>query len=196
MEVRPLGLEGVVEIRTRRFGDERGFFTETWNRETFAASGIDLDWVQDNHSLSRDRGVLRGLHLQTPPHAQDKLVRVLRGSVFDVAVDVREGSPTHGQWVSLTLSAEEGNQILVPAGYAHGFLTLEPDTEVAYKVTGRYAPDCDRSIAHDDPLIGIEWPIAREERILSAKDRDARPLAEVDTGFRYDDHRHASGDAS
>ena len=186
MEVRELGLGGVCEIRTRRFGDDRGFFTETWNRDVFAKHDITIDFMQDNHSLSRDRGVLRGLHLQTPPHAQDKLVRVLRGRVFDVAVDVREGSPTYGRWVSLELSAEVGNQILVPRGFAHGFLTLEPDTEVAYKVSARYAPDCDRSIAHDDPAIGIEWPIPRGDRILSDKDRDALPLEKVDTGFSYE----------
>ena len=132
VELRPLAIPDVVEIRPPRFADERGFFSEIWNDAEWRKAGIALDFVQDNHSLSRSPGVLRGLHFQLPPLAQDKLVRVTRGSVFDVAVDLRSESPTRGQWVGLTLSAEEWNQLLVPRGFAHGFVTLEPDTEVQY----------------------------------------------------------------
>ncbi|TKT77658.1 dTDP-4-dehydrorhamnose 3,5-epimerase [Aquamicrobium sp. LC103] len=175
--VTPLGLDGVVEITPRKFGDDRGFFSETYNREKFVAAGIELDFVQDNHSYSAARGVLRGLHYQLPPKAQDKLVRVVRGSILDVAVDIRRGSPTFGRWVSLVISAEKWNQILVPAGFAHGFITLEPDTEVIYKVTELYSPEHDRSIRFDDPEIGIEWPIPADEIQLSEKDRAAPFLA-------------------
>ncbi|WP_336511964.1 dTDP-4-dehydrorhamnose 3,5-epimerase [Sphingomonas arenae] len=182
LEVRDLGL-GVREIRPRRFADERGFFSEVWNAETWREAGLELQFVQDNHSLSRARGVLRGLHFQSPPFAQEKLVRVTRGSVFDVAVDIRSGSPTFGQWVSVVLSAEAWNQVLVPAGFAHGFLTLEPDTEVQYKVTAPYSAAHDRAIRWNDPAIGIEWPLEEAELTLSAKDQAAPLLAQADTGF-------------
>ena len=175
VEIRPLGLEGVVEILPRKFGDERGFFSETFNARALAAHGIELEFVQDNHSYSAAAGVLRGLHHQLPPRAQAKLVRVVRGSIFDVAVDIRKGSPTFGQWVSLELSADKWNQVLVPAGYAHGFVTLEPHTEVIYKVTDYYSPDHDRSIRYDDPQIGIAWPELPGRVQLSAKD-EAAPL--------------------
>nr|WP_237219921.1 dTDP-4-dehydrorhamnose 3,5-epimerase [Sphingomonas arenae] len=174
---------GVREIRPRRFADERGFFSEVWNAETWREAGLELQFVQDNHSLSRARGVLRGLHFQSPPFAQEKLVRVTRGSVFDVAVDIRSGSPTFGQWVSVVLSAEAWNQVLVPAGFAHGFLTLEPDTEVQYKVTAPYSAAHDRAIRWNDPAIGIEWPLEEAELTLSAKDQAAPLLAQADTGF-------------
>lgn len=179
-EVRPLGLDGVVEIAPRKFGDERGFFSETYNASSFAEAGIGLTFVQDNHSFSAVKGVLRGLHYQLPPVAQDKLVRVTRGRVFDVAVDIRRGSPTFGKWVGVELSAEKWNQILVPKGFAHGFVTLEPDTEVLYKVTDYYSPEHDRSIRFDDPTIGIDWPIDTTAVQLSAKDRDAPTLAEAE----------------
>lgn len=184
-EIRDLGLEGVVEIVPRRFGDERGFFSEVHNARALADAGIDIAFCQDNHSLSRDRGVLRGLHFQLPPHAQAKLVRVTRGAIFDVAVDIRKGSPTFGRWVGLEVSADKWNQILVPKGFAHGFVTLAPDTEVQYKVDAYYAPDCDRSIRFDDPALGIDWPVAESDVILSAKDANAPLLADVDTGFVY-----------
>ena len=171
VEIRPLGLDGVFEIRPRRFGDDRGFFSEVWSRGALAEAGLDLDFVQDNHSYSAARGVLRGLHYQLPPAAQDKLVRVSRGSVYDVAVDIRPGSPTFGNWVGLTLSAELWNQILVPKGFAHGFVTLEEHTEVQYKVTAPYRPDLERAIRFDDPDLGIDWPVGSEEIQLSAKDR-------------------------
>lgn len=175
--ITPLALQDVLEIAPKKFGDDRGFFSETYNKERFAEAGIALDFVQDNHSYSAARGVLRGLHYQLPPRAQDKLVRVTRGSVFDVAVDIRRSSPTFGQWVSAVISAREWNQLLVPKGFAHGFVTLEEDTEVIYKVTDFYSPEHDRSIRYDDPEIGIEWPVGAGDIQLSAKDRDAPLLA-------------------
>lgn len=183
IDVRPLDLPGVLEITTRRFRDDRGFFTETWSSKAFETIGLTQVWVQDNHSLTRAVGTLRGLHYQAPPFAQDKLVRVTRGSVYDVAVDIRRDSPTFGRWTGLTLSTATGNQIFVPRGFAHGFLTLEPNTEVQYKVTAPYSPDHDRAIRYDDPAIGINWPITVDEAAMSAKDRAASALAEHDTGF-------------
>jgi dTDP-4-dehydrorhamnose 3,5-epimerase len=183
IEVRPLGLGGVLEIRPLRLADERGFFSEVWSEHAFAEAGIDMHFVQDNHSLSRDVGVLRGLHFQVPPFAQDKLIRVSRGAVFDVAVDIRRGSSTYGRWVGARLSAAEWNQVLIPSGCAHGLLALEPDTEVQYKVSAPYSREHDRAIRWDDPAIGIEWPIDRAALILSDKDRAAPLLADVDTGF-------------
>ena len=185
LDVRPLGLKEVVEIRPRKFGDDRGFFSETWNGEAMAQAGLDLGFVQDNHSYSSSRGVLRGLHFQLPPAAQDKLVRVSRGAIFDVAVDIRKGSPSFGRWVGLLVSAELWNQILVPKGFAHGFVTLEDHTEVQYKVTAPYSADLDRGIRFDDPALGIDWPIAAPEFQLSDKDRDAPLLADVETGFEW-----------
>ena len=177
MEVRPLGIDGVLEIVPKRHGDARGFFIETYNTERFSQAGIDLRFVQDNHSYSAAAGVLRGLHYQLAPRAQDKLVRVIRGSILDVAVDIRRGSKTFGKWVALELSADKGNQILVPKGFAHGFVTLVPDTEVLYKVTDTYSPEHDRSIRFDDPAIGIEWPSMAGGFQLSDKDLKAPPLA-------------------
>lgn len=183
LDTRPLGLDGLVEIRPPRFGDERGFFSETWNASAWRDAGIDLEFVQDNYSLSRLRGVLRGLHYQAPPVAQDKLVRVTRGSVFDVAVDIRRDSPTFAHWASTILSATEWNQLLVPKGFAHGFLTLEPDTEVQYKVSAPYSAEHERAIRFDDPDIAIDWPIEHGELILSAKDRAAPLLTGLSTEF-------------
>ena len=183
VEVRPLDIAGVREIRIRRFADERGFFSEVWNAESWAEAGLATQFVQDNHSLSRRAGVLRGLHVQTPPFAQEKLVRVTRGSIFDVAVDLRRGSESFGKYVALVVSAAEWNQLLIPEGFAHGFLTLEPDTEVQYKVSRPYSPTHDRGIMFDDPAIAIEWPIAADKLILSEKDRSAPLLADVVSGF-------------
>jgi dTDP-4-dehydrorhamnose 3,5-epimerase len=180
IEVRPLGLDGVLEIRPSRFGDERGFFSETYSAPAFAEAGIDVDFIQDNHSFSAARGVLRGLHYQLPPSAQDKLVRVTRGSVYDVVVDIRRSSPTFGCWVGLTLSAELWNQILVPKGFAHGFVTLEEGCEVQYKVSAPYDRAADRAIRFDDPAIGIEWPLERRTLTLSVKDEAAPLLSEAD----------------
>lgn len=184
MKVRELGLAGVLEIVPDRFGDERGFFSETWNADRFREAGIDLAWVQDNHSFSAPVHVLRGLHYQMPPVAQDKLVRVVRGAIFDVAVDIRHGSPDFGKWVGLELSRDKWNQILVPRGFAHGFVTLVPDTEVVYKVSVPYSREHDRGIRFDDPAIGIDWPLGGAEPVLSEKDTKAPLLSEVDTGFR------------
>jgi dTDP-4-dehydrorhamnose 3,5-epimerase len=180
LDVRPLDLEGVFEIRPARFGDDRGFFSEVWSRERLAEAGLDLDFVQDNHSYSAAKGVLRGLHYQLPPAAQDKLIRVSRGSIFDVAVDIRRGSPTFGKWTGLILSAELWNQILVPRGFAHGFVTLEEHTEVQYKVTAPYRADLDHGIRFDDPAIGVDWPLDGLQAQLSAKDQTAPLLAQAE----------------
>ena len=181
-----LGLDGVVEIHPDKFGDNRGFFSETYNFERLAEQGIEIEFVQDNHSFSASKGVLRGLHFQTPPYAQDKLVRVTRGRVFDVAVDIRVGSPTFAQWRGVEISAEKWNQLLIPKGFAHGFVTLEENTEFLYKVSALYSPDCDRSICFDDPTIGIDWPVEASEIMLSDKDKSAKLLADIETGFIYE----------
>ena len=183
MQLKSLPLAEVFEITPTRHGDERGFFSETWNRRVLEDAGISIDFVQDNQSLSAAAGTLRGLHFQPPPHAQAKLVRVLQGAVFDVAVDIRAGSPTFGQWVGIELSRSKWNQLLVPVGFAHGFVTLVPDTEVAYKVSDYYAPENDRAIRFDDPVIGIDWPAGLPPFQLSDKDRAAPRLSDIDTGF-------------
>ena len=183
VEIRPLALEGVLEIVPARHEDERGYFSETYNAQALARHGTDIVFVQDNHSLSHQAGVLRGLHFQLPPFAQAKLLRVTRGRIYDVAVDIRKKSATFGQWVGLELSAEKWSQVLVPIGYAHGFVTLEPDTEVLYKVSASYSRDHDRGIRFDDPDIDIAWPIDQDAIILSDKDRAAPFLSEIETGF-------------
>ncbi|ASV84535.1 dTDP-4-dehydrorhamnose 3,5-epimerase [Ochrobactrum quorumnocens] len=180
MLVRSLALDGVFEISPRKFGDDRGFFSETFNEKSFADAGIDLIFVQDNHSYSAAKGVVRGLHYQLPPFAQDKLVRVTRGAILDVAVDIRKSSLTFGKWISLEVSAERWNQILVPKGFAHGFITLTQDTEVIYKVSDYYAPEHDRSIRFDDPAIGINWPMSATGVQLSDKDEKAPLLANAE----------------
>jgi dTDP-4-dehydrorhamnose 3,5-epimerase len=184
--VRKLGLGDVTELRPARHGDHRGFFSEVWSASALGEVGIATDFVQDNHSFSAEAGVLRGLHYQEPPSAQAKLLRVTRGAIFDVAVDIRRGSPTFGKWVGLTISEAEWNQIYVPVGFAHGFVTLEPGTEVLYKVSAPYAPQHDRAIRFDDPAIGVEWPLDGREPILSDKDRKAPLLAEAAPPFRYE----------
>ena len=181
LEIRPLEIEGLLEIRPPKHGDERGFFSEVWREDQLAAAGVAVHFVQDNHSYSRARGVLRGLHYQLPPAGQDKLVRVTRGSVFDVAVDIRRSSPTFGRWAGLVLSAGEWNQLFVPKGFAHGFVTLEEDCEVLYKVSAPFAPELDRAIRFDDPDIGIEWPLGPAELTLSDKDRQAPRLGDAET---------------
>lgn len=182
IEARPLDLPGLIELKPRRFCDDRGFFSEVWSQAHLLEAGISADFVQDNVSLSREKGVLRGLHFQSPPAAQAKLVRVSRGAIFDVAVDIRRSSPSFGRWVGLVISAEEWNQLYVPEGFAHGFVTLEDDTEVSYKVTSPYRPECDRAVRFDDPALAIEWPIDGEP-LLSAKDAGAPLLSEIETGF-------------
>ena len=183
MWIEELDIPAVKVLTPTKHGDRRGFFSETYNKQALAKAGIDIDFVQDNHSLSAERGTVRGLHFQTPPFAQDKLVRVLRGAVFDVAVDLRRGSPSYGAHVSVTLSAEAWNQALVPVGFAHGFMTLEPDTEVVYKVSRYYAPDHDKGLLWNDPALGIPWPLPADEAVLSDKDRKQPRLADVETPF-------------
>lgn len=178
-------LPGPVLITPRRFGDHRGFFLETYSSRDFAALGLADVFVQDNHSLSAQAGTIRGMHFQLPPHAQAKLVRVLRGAILDIAVDIRHGSPTFGRHVAAELTAANAQQLYVPAGFAHGFCTLEPDTEVAYKVTELYAPDCDRGIAWDDPDLALPWPFAAEAAQLSDKDRRAPRLRDLPPAFAY-----------
>ncbi len=174
-------------IVPRRYGDARGWFMEVYSEPAFAAMGIDCRFTQDNHSLSAPRFTLRGLHFQTPPRGQDKLVRCIRGRIFDVAVDVRKGSPTFGRWVGAELSAENGHQLFIPIGFAHGFVTLEPDCEVSYKCSDTYAPDHDGGIRWDDPAIGIDWPIPDGTvPELSAKDTVQPMLADFDSPFVYD----------
>jgi dTDP-4-dehydrorhamnose 3,5-epimerase len=169
-------LPGVMIIEPRVFGDPRGFFMETWNAAAFAAAGLDLAFVQDNHSRSQ-KGVLRGLHFQNPG-PQGKLVRVTQGAVYDVAVDLRASSPTFGQWVGVELSAENRRMFWVPEGFAHGFLTLEDDTDFLYKCTAPYAPQSEHTLAWNDPAVGIDWPVTGSDPIIS--DKDARGLALAD----------------
>jgi dTDP-4-dehydrorhamnose 3,5-epimerase len=178
---------GVVKlIRPRRFGDDRGWFSETWSARASERLGLPTAFVQDNHSLSRPAWTLRGLHFQVPPHAQAKLVRCVRGRIWDVAVDVRSGSPTFGKWVGAELSPENGSQLFVPVGFAHGFLTLEPDTEVEYKVTDFYSPECDGGLIWDDPDLAVGWPLGGASPILSPKDAKLPRLADFHSPFGYD----------
>lgn len=180
MQITDLKIPDVKLIYPAKFGDARGFFSETYNAQKFADAGIDAVFVQDNHSFSQNVGVLRGLHFQAPPFAQDKLVRVARGKVLDVAVDLRKKSATYGQWVAAELSAENWAQMYVPKGFAHGFLTLTPDTEVLYKVSGLYAPDHEGAIMWNDPDLAIDWPIDPADVTLSDKDTKAPSFAQYD----------------
>lgn len=175
--------EGVILVRTPRHGDDRGWFSETWSRAGFIAAGIDIDFVQDNHSRSEPAGVLRGLHFQRPPYAQAKLVRCVRGAILDVVVDVRAGSPTFGRHHAVELSAESGDQLFVPPCFAHGFVTLQPGTEVIYKVSTPYAPAHEAGLAWDDPDLNIAWPVAAAEAVLTGRDRQWPRLRHLDTPF-------------
>lgn len=186
MQVEQTTLPGVVVVTPRRFGDDRGFFSEVYNAAALAAHGIDVVFVQDNHSLSRQVGVVRGLHFQAPPHAQDKLVRVGAGRVLDVAVDIRRGSPTFGQSVAVELSADAGNQLFVPKGFLHGFAVLEPGSELLYKCSDYYAPDCDGAVRFDDPDLAIDWGIDPATAILSAKDAAAPLFRDFDSPFVFE----------
>lgn len=185
LNVKTFDIPGVVAISPQIHRDGRGFFSETYSARSFADAGIAVSFVQDNHSHSVAPGVVRGLHFQTDPHAQDKLVRVVRGSIFDVAVDIRKGSPTFGRHVAVTLSAENWSQLWIPKGFAHGFCTLEPNTEVIYKVTGYYSVECDRGLAWDDPALGIDWPVAPTAAVLSDKDRRHPVLKDLPAYFVY-----------
>ena len=181
MQIEETGLESVLILTPKRFGDARGWFAESWNRRTLEEAGLDLpDFVQDNHSLSAEAGTLRGLHYQAPPHAQGKLVRCGRGALFDVAVDARRGSPTYGRWFGAELTAENGRQLWIPAGFLHGFVTLQPDTEVVYKCTDHYAPEADGAVRWDS--CGIDWPLAGAP-VLSGKDAAAPAFAEWESPF-------------
>lgn len=183
MQIEQTKLDGVLLLTPRRFGDERGYFSEVWNKVTLAAHGIEIAFVQDNHSYSRDIGTVRGLHYQSPPHAQDKLVRCARGRVLDVVVDIRRSSEGYGQSLSVELSAAAGNQILVPKGFLHGFVTLEPESEVLYKCSDIYAPECDGSVHFASESLGIDWQIDPDKAILSVKDAAAIDFAEFTSPF-------------
>ena len=185
MQVETLAIQELKLITPAIFRDERGFFSETYKRKAMAEAGINREFVQDNQSLSRAKGVMRGLHFQIPPNAQGKLVRVIRGAIFDVAVDIRHASPTFGRYASVVLSADNWSQLWVPEGFAHGFCTLEPNTEVIYKVTDYYAPECDRGLAWDDPDLGIAWPLPEAQVILSDKDRHHPRLRDLPAHFSY-----------
>ena len=183
MKVERLAIPDVILVVPDRYGDERGFFSEVFSVPRFEEAGIGLSFVQDNHSLSRERGVVRGLHLQLSPYAQGKLVRVTRGSIWDVAVDVRHGSPTYGRHVGAVLSADNWHQLWIPAGFLHGFCTLEPNTEVFYKVTADYDKPAERGVTWDDPDLQIPWPIAASEAVISDKDRKLPRLADCPAWF-------------
>ncbi len=170
-----------------RFEDSRGFFSETWNKARLAEQGIEIDFLQDNHSLSYEVGTVRGLHFQSPPHAQAKLVRCGSGRLLDVTVDIRIGSPTYGQWTGEELSFQNGRQLFVPVGFLHGFITLEPNTEINYKCSDYYAPECEGAVRFDDPDIGIAWPIDPAKALLSDKDAAAQRLRDINNPFRYED---------
>lgn len=185
MQVEDTDLAGLKIITPRRFGDARGFFSESWNRRAMAQHGLDLDFVQDNHSVSAQLDTVRGLHFQSPPHAQDKLVRCGRGALFDVAVDIRVGSPTYGGWFGVLLSAQNGRQLLVPKGFLHGFATREPDTEIVYKCTDYYAPDCDGAVRFDDAGLGIDWGLSGAPS-LSDKDAGAQGWADFNSPFHWE----------
>lgn len=186
MQIDQTPLSSVLIITPTRNGDHRGFFSESYNARALADHGITTQFVQDNHSLSMTPGTIRGLHFQEPPCAQDKLVRCGRGVLFDVAVDIRKGSPTYGQWFGVELSFENGKQLLVPAGFAHGFVTREPETEIIYKCSNYYARETEGAIAWDDPDIGIDWGFGDTSPVLSDKDAQAGSLADLDTPFKFE----------
>lgn len=179
-----LDIEGLKLVKPRKYVDDRGFFSETHNSSTWANAGFQYNFVQDNHSLSRDVGTVRGLHFQTEPFAQDKLVRVVSGRILDVAVDIRRCSPTYGRHVAVELSKENWRQLFIPKGFAHGFVTLEPETEVLYKVTNFYSPAHDFGLAWDDPDLGIEWGIKLDAAFLSDKDRKWPRLRDIGVPFQ------------
>ncbi len=185
MQIESTGLSDVLILTPKRFGDDRGWFMETFNALRATEAGINLSFVQDNHSMSAKTGTLRGLHFQTPPHAQDKLVRCSKGAILDVAVDIRRGSPTYGKWVGVELSEANARQLLVPKGFLHGFVTRAENTEVQYKCTDVYAPECDGGIRWDDPDIGIDWGLTGDP-VLSAKDTTAPLLRDFNSPFIWE----------
>jgi dTDP-4-dehydrorhamnose 3,5-epimerase len=185
MQVETTALDGVLILTPRRFGDDRGWFSEVWNARAMAEAGVPADFVQDNHSMSRAKGTLRGLHFQAPPHAQAKLVRCGAGAIWDVAVDARRGSPTYGQWLGVELSAANGRQLFVPEGFLHGFSTLTEGAEVLYKCTDYYAPSADGSVAWDSASLGIDWRLDGAPE-LSAKDQSAPDFAGWESPFVWE----------
>ena len=186
MQIEDTVLPGLKILTPSRFGDQRGFFSESWSKSRMEAAGLHSDFVQDNHSLSATIGTVRGLHFQSPPKAQAKLVRCGKGRLFDVAVDNRKGSPTFGQWIGVELSFENGKQLMIPTGFLHGFITREPDTEIIYKCTNYYAPEYDGAVRYDDPDIGIDWGLSNET-LLSSKDEQAPLLKDFDSPFVWED---------
>ncbi|QDC08074.1 dTDP-4-dehydrorhamnose 3,5-epimerase [Oceanicola sp. D3] len=186
MKIEETPLPGVLVITPPRFGDHRGFFAETYSQPKLAEAGVEMVFVQDNHSMSRQAPTLRGLHFQAPPRAQDKLVRCGRGALFDVAVDIRKGSPTYGQWYGAELTEDNGRQLLVPAGFAHGFVTRVPDTEIIYKCTDTYAPETEGALLWSDPDIGIDWGLDGAAPVLSEKDAAATRLDGFDSPFIWE----------
>lgn len=182
----PLWVPGPLVLRPEKHIDARGFLSETYSRAAFAEKGLDIDFVQDNHVFSRTDGTVRGLHFQIPPFAQHKLIRVVRGRIFDVAVDIREGSTTYAQHVSVTISADDWNQLFIPVGFAHGFLALEPNTEVLYKVSKPYSPEHDKGLLWNDPALSIEWPDVDGQISLSERDGRQPLLADLPSYFSYE----------
>lgn len=185
LEVRETALPGMLVLEPRRYRDERGFFSETFSSARLRSLGVDLDFIQDNHSVSAAPWTLRGFHFQAPPHAQAKLVRVVRGAILDAVLDLRAGSPTFGRWATVEISEARWNQVLVPQGFAHAFLTLEPDTHVLYKVTAPYVPEAEGGVRWDDPDLDVEWP-RRHDIVMSHRDRALPRLRELDTPFVYE----------
>jgi len=186
MQIEATPLTGVFLMTPARYGDRRGFFSELYNARVLAEAGITTEFVQDNHSLSAQAGTVRGLHFQAPPSAQAKLVRCGRGALFDVAVDIRNGSPTYGQWYGAELSFGNGQMLLVPAGFAHGFMTLTDDTEIVYKCSDFYAPETEGALLWNAPDVGIDWPKSGASPVLSEKDEQAPALADLDSPFMYE----------
>ncbi|MGO7684930.1 dTDP-4-dehydrorhamnose 3,5-epimerase [Rhizobium ruizarguesonis] len=185
MRIETTAIEGIVAITPPRFGDHRGYFSEVFKDAWFRENVADVTFIQDNESLSAQTGTIRGLHFQIPPFAQGKLVRCLAGRIMDVVVDIREGSPSFGKWLSQELSPENGMQLWVPAGFAHGFATLEPNSVISYKVTAPYSPQHDRGIAWNDPAIGIRWPFDGRDMVSSDKDKTLPRLTDLPSHFSY-----------
>jgi len=186
MQFKRLEISDIVLILPQKFGDSRGYFSETFRTDWFDENVGNWQFLQDNQSLSAEAGTVRGLHFQLPPRAQGKLVRCISGGILDVAVDIRTGSPTYGQHVKVELTAENGNQLWVPPGFAHGFCTIEPNSIISYKVTDYYSPEHDRGLLWSDPALGIEWPVDAEAAVLSAKDKVQPRLADLGAAFVYE----------
>lgn len=185
IDIQPLAIADVLRITPPKFGDARGFFSESWNAVTWATAGINIPFVQDNHSFSAPKGTVRGLHFQGPPAAQDKLIRVIQGAIIDVAVDIRVDSPSYGHWVSAELSAENGAQLLVPKGFLHGFATLTEDVHVLYKCSDVYSKNTEGAVRFDDPDLGIDWGLGDTKATLSDKDAIAPSFADLNSPFTY-----------